>query len=286
MANATVTVSLDEFREKLGCWLSGSHPDSQCDEATHVRMIDSLIWLETHQRSGLDYVLRHGRAFSGFGCGTKDSPPVSPRSDQVLFLDAQGLPLVSVLPQVMAAARQTAGQQGMGLCVVEKTDDVITLAPALEKLAQEGVAVFGSWAVDPQSAEGRVLNGLLGSARAVAFVPRPDGSLLHMECLGPVHSHAQQMSGTLPQKLGDLVADAFLPTELRPCGVAVLCVDLPPLYEQIVLALNAAAHHAPVRTFHDWEKNKNNAELVERGFILDDLSWALVNRACPVDEAG
>ena len=282
MANATVTVSLEEFREKLGRWLSGRHPESQCDEVTHARMIDSLIWLETHQRNGLDYVLRHGRAFSGFDCGTKDSPPVSPRSDQFCCLDAQGVPLVSVLPQVSAAARQMAGQEGMGLCVVEHIHDVITLAPALEKCAQEGLAVFGSWAVDPQSAEGRVLDGLIGSARSVVFVPRPDGSMLHMECLGPVHSHVQQMSGTLPQKLGDLVAEVFLPTELRPCGVAVLCVDLPSLFEQIALALEAAAHHAPVRTFHDWEKSKNNAELVERGFLLDELSWTLVNRACSV----
>ena len=285
MANATVEVSLDEFREKLGCWLSGRHPDSLCDEATHARMIDSLIWLETHRRNGLDYVLRHGGAFSGFGRGEKEAL-YSQTSDQVLFLDAQGLPLVSVLPQVIAAARQRAGRQGMGLCVVEQVHDVITLAPVLEQVAQEGVAVFGSWAVDPQSVEGRILDGFLGSARAVVFVPRPDGSLLHMECLGPVHSHAQQMSGTLPQKLGDLVAEALLPTELRPCGVAVLCVDLPPLYEQIARALEAAAHHAPVRTFHDWEKSKNNAELVERGFILDELSWALVNRACSADEVG
>ncbi len=285
MANSTVKVSLDDFREKLGQWLWGRHPDSWCDEATRARMIESLIWLETHQRNGLDYVLRHGGAFSGFGHGKKEA--LEHRiSDQVLCLDAQGLPLVSVLPRMISAARQRAGQQGIGLCVVENIHDVITLAPALEKIAQEGLAVFGSWAVEPQSAEGRVLDGLIGSARSVAFVPRTDSSLLHMECLGPVQSHVQQMSGTVPQKLGDLVAEALLPTDVRPCGVAVLCVDLPPLYEQIALALEAAAHHAPVRTFHDWEKNKNNVELLERGFILDELSWTLVNRAYSADKVG
>ncbi|WP_343559577.1 hypothetical protein [Kiloniella sp. b19] len=282
MSASTVTVPLDEFRTRLGAWLKDRHVGPRLDDEAHGLAMDSLVWLESHHRNALDYVLRNDQAFqvparkSETGEEIEPEVTVSMERDQVLFLEAAGLPLVCAASQAVAGAVKKAREHGLGLCIIKDVRDVIALAPILERVAQSGMAAFGSWTVEPATREAVVLDGVSSSARSLAFIPREDDTILHMECMGLVQAHMRQMRGVVPQKLGDLIAQSLLPTDVSVPGVAILCADLPDAFENMAKAMEVAAREAPARLFHDWEKSKRNADVAEKGFELEELSWMLV----------